>query len=120
MCSAIVLTDLGTSLKFSGNTQEGFHVWPALCCICSDSLLYTLIFFYGLPWYVLFNCYSNSQPSFYNLGVVYSEMLQYDSALGCYEKADALEAYTKVYFNMGCIYGNRGDLEMAINCYDQR
>ncbi|XP_056853404.1 UDP-glucuronic acid decarboxylase 1-like [Raphanus sativus] len=29
----------------------------------------------------------NLQPAYYNFGVLYSEMMQYDSALGCYEKA---------------------------------
>lgn len=61
-----------------------------------------------------------SQPAYYNLGVVYSEMMQYDMALNCYEKA-ALERpmYAGAYCNMGVIYKNRGDLESAIACYER-
>lgn len=60
------------------------------------------------------------QPAYYNLGVVYSELMQYDTALGCYEKA-ALERpmYAEAYCNMGVIYKNRGDLESAIACYER-
>lgn len=60
------------------------------------------------------------QPAYYNLGVVYSEMMQYDMALNCYEKA-ALERpmYAEAYCNMGVIYKNRGDLESAIACYER-
>ncbi|KAI8023506.1 putative UDP-N-acetylglucosamine--peptide N-acetylglucosaminyltransferase SPINDLY [Camellia lanceoleosa] len=50
-------------------------------------------------------------PAYYNLGVVYSEMMQYDMALGCYEKA--------LNRNMGVIYKNRGDLESALACYER-
>ncbi|KAK6147263.1 hypothetical protein DH2020_018175 [Rehmannia glutinosa] len=80
-CLAIVLTDLGTSLK--------------------------LAVFY-------------MQPAYYNLGVVYSEMMQYDTALNCYEKA-AIERpmYAEAYCNMGVIYKNRSDLESAIACYER-
>lgn len=60
------------------------------------------------------------QPAYYNLGVVYSEMMQYDTALSCYEKA-ALERpmYAEAYCNMGVIYKNRGELESAIACYER-
>lgn len=60
------------------------------------------------------------QPAYYNLGVVYSEMMQYDAALNCYEKA-ALERpmYAEAYCNMGVIYKNRGELESAIACYER-
>lgn len=60
------------------------------------------------------------QPAYYNLGVVYSEMLQYDLALSFYQKA-ALERpmYAEAYCNMGVIFKNRGDLEMAITCYER-
>ncbi|CAL5346327.1 unnamed protein product [Camellia sinensis] len=59
-------------------------------------------------------------PAYYNLGVVYSEMMQYDMALGCYEKA-ALERplYAEAYCNMGVIHKNRGDLESALACYER-
>ncbi|CAL5336558.1 unnamed protein product [Camellia sinensis] len=59
-------------------------------------------------------------PAYYNLGVVYSEMMQYDMALGCYEKA-ALERpmYAEAYCNMGVIYKNRGDLKSALACYER-
>ncbi|KAJ6300230.1 hypothetical protein OIU76_021099 [Salix suchowensis] len=59
-------------------------------------------------------------PAYYNLGVVYSEMMQYDTALSCYEKA-AIERpmYAEAYCNMGVIYKNRGDLESAIACYER-
>ncbi|KAK4481646.1 hypothetical protein RD792_012553, partial [Penstemon davidsonii] len=60
------------------------------------------------------------QPAYYNLGVVYSEMMQYETALNCYEKA-AVERpmYAEAYCNMGVIYKNRGDLESAIACYER-
>ncbi|CAN0847167.1 Probable UDP-N-acetylglucosamine--peptide N-acetylglucosaminyltransferase SPINDLY [Linum grandiflorum] len=47
-------------------------------------------------------------------------MMQYDTALSCYEKA-ALERpmYAEAYCNMGVIYKNRGDLESAIACYER-
>ncbi|KAK6139823.1 hypothetical protein DH2020_026438 [Rehmannia glutinosa] len=88
-CLAIVLTDLGTSLKLAGNAQEESRI------------------FY-------------MQPAYYNLGVVYSEMMQYDTALNCYEKA-AIERpmYAEAYCNMGVIYKNRSDLESAIACYER-
>nr|VDC72860.1 unnamed protein product [Brassica rapa] len=96
-CLAIVLTDLGTSLKLAGNTQEGIQ-----------------------KYYEALKIDPRYAPAYYNLGVVYSEMMQYDSALGCYEKA-ALERpmYAEAYCNMGVIYKNRGDLEMAITCYER-
>ncbi|XP_008806108.2 probable UDP-N-acetylglucosamine--peptide N-acetylglucosaminyltransferase SPINDLY [Phoenix dactylifera] len=96
-CLAIVLTDLGTSLKLAGNTEEGIQKYcEALKVDCHYA------------------------PAYYNLGVVYSEMMQYDLALSCYEKA-ALERplYAEAYCNMGVIYKNRGDLEAAIACYER-
>ncbi|XP_039124737.1 probable UDP-N-acetylglucosamine--peptide N-acetylglucosaminyltransferase SPINDLY [Dioscorea cayenensis subsp. rotundata] len=96
-CLAIVLTDLGTSLKLSGKTEEGIQKYCE--AIKVDS---------------------HYAPAYYNLGVVYSEMMQYDMALGCYEKA-ALQRpmYAEAYCNMGVIYKNRGDLESAIACYER-
>ncbi|GMJ13925.1 SPINDLY [Hibiscus trionum] len=96
-CLAIVLTDLGTSLKLAGNTQEGIQ-----------------------KYYEALKIDPHYAPAYYNLGVVYSEMMQYDTALGCYEKA-ALERpmYAEAYCNMGVIYKNRGDLESAIACYER-
>ncbi|KDP36193.1 hypothetical protein JCGZ_08837 [Jatropha curcas] len=96
-CLAIVLTDIGTSLKLAGNTQEGIQ-----------------------KYYEALKIDPHYAPAYYNLGVVYSEMMQYDTALGCYEKA-ALERpmYAEAYCNMGVIYKNRGDLEAAIACYER-
>lgn len=73
----------------------------------------------SLTWNV-FSFYLFLQPAYYNLGVVYSEMMQYDMALNFYEKA-ALERpmYAEAYCNMGVIYKNRGDLEAAITCYER-
>lgn len=60
------------------------------------------------------------QPAYYNLGVVYSEMMQYDLALNCYEKAAVHRPmYAEAYCNMGVIYKNRGDLDAAIACYER-
>lgn len=60
------------------------------------------------------------QPAYYNLGVVYSEMMQYDMALNCYEKAAVHRPmYAEAYCNMGVIYKNRGDLDAAIACYER-
>ncbi|PWZ58823.1 putative UDP-N-acetylglucosamine--peptide N-acetylglucosaminyltransferase SPINDLY [Zea mays] len=94
---AIVLTDLGTSLKLAGNTEEGIQKY----CEALE----------------VDNHYA---PAYYNLGVVYSEMMQFDMALSCYEKA-ALERplYAEAYCNMGVIYKNRGDLDAAIICYER-
>ncbi|KAG6389240.1 hypothetical protein SASPL_150703 [Salvia splendens] len=91
-CLAIVLTDLGTSLKLAGNTQEGIQ-----------------------KYYEAVKIDPHYDPAYYNLGVVYSEMMQYDTTLNCYEKA-AIERpmYVEAYCNMGVIYKNRGDLESAI------
>ncbi|KAJ8635658.1 hypothetical protein MRB53_009925 [Persea americana] len=96
-CLAIVLTDLGTSLKLAGNTQEGIQKYCEALKVDS-----------------------HYAPAYYNLGVVYSEMMQYDLALSCYEKA-ALQRpmYAEAYCNMGVIYKNRGDLETAIACYER-
>lgn len=96
-CLAIVLTDIGTSLKLAGNTEEGIQKYCE--AIKVDS---------------------HYAPAYYNLGVVYSEMMQYDMALSCYEKA-ALQRpmYAEAYCNMGVIYKNRGDLETAIACYER-
>ncbi|KAK9170370.1 hypothetical protein Syun_002510 [Stephania yunnanensis] len=96
-CLAIVLTDLGTSLKLAGNTQEGIQKY-------CDALKID-------PHYA---------PAYYNLGVVYSEMMQYDMALSCYEKAASERPmYAEAYCNMGVIYKNRGELESAISCYER-
>lgn len=60
------------------------------------------------------------QPAYYNLGVVYSEMMQYDTALKCYENAaQHRPMYAEAYCNMGVIYKNRGDLDSAIACYER-
>ncbi|CAL9114534.1 unnamed protein product [Musa textilis] len=96
-CLAIVLTDLGTSLKLAGNTDEGIQKY--LEALKVDS---------------------HYAPAYYNLGVVYSEMMQYDLALSCYEKAVVERPlYAEAYCNMGVIYKNRGDLEAAIACYER-
>ncbi|EPS61474.1 hypothetical protein M569_13323, partial [Genlisea aurea] len=96
-CLAIVLTDIGTSLKLAGNSQEGIQ-----------------------KYYEAIKIDPHYAPAYYNLGVVYSEMMQYDTALTCYEKA-AIERpmYAEAYCNMGVIYKNRGDLESAIACYER-
>ncbi|GAB4856361.1 hypothetical protein Ancab_014281 [Ancistrocladus abbreviatus] len=96
-CLAIVVTDIGTSLKLAGNTQEGIQ-----------------------KYYEALKIDPHYAPAYYNLGVVYSEMLQYDLALTCYEKA-AIERpmYAEAYCNMGVIYKNRADLEAAIACYER-
>ncbi|KAL6559166.1 hypothetical protein OROHE_006535 [Orobanche hederae] len=96
-CLAVVLTDLGTSLKLAGNSQEGLQKYYEAITID--------------PHYA---------PAYYNLGVVYSEMMQFDTALNCYERA-AIERpmYAEAYCNMGVICKNRGDLESAIACYER-
>ncbi|KAF8397927.1 hypothetical protein HHK36_016853 [Tetracentron sinense] len=96
-CLAIVLTDLGTSLKLAGNTQEGIQ-----------------------KYYEALKIDPRYAPAYYNLGVVYSEMMQYDMALNCYEKAaQERPMYAEAYCNMGVIYKNRGDLDSAIACYER-
>lgn len=133
-CLAIVLTDLGTSLKLSGNTQEGIQKYYEALKIDPHYAVISCLFVFPLlkfcaSVYFYFSCpmdlcsYTHCsclQPAYYNLGVVYSEMMQYDNALSCYEKA-ALERpmYAEAYCNMGVIYKNRGDLESAIACYER-
>ncbi|KAG5126377.1 hypothetical protein JHK82_027212 [Glycine max] len=96
-CLAIVLTDIGTNIKLAGNTQEGIQKYFEALKID--------------PHYA---------PAYYNLGVVYSEMMQYDMALTFYEKAASERPmYAEAYCNMGVIYKNRGDLEAAITCYER-
>ncbi|KAK4777548.1 hypothetical protein SAY87_017735 [Trapa incisa] len=96
-CLAIVLADIGTSLKLGGSTEEGIQKYY-------EALKFD-------PHYA---------PAYYNLGVVYSEMMQYDMALQFYEKA-ALErpTYAEAFCNMGVIFKNRGELETAIACYER-
>lgn len=126
-CLAIVLTDLGTSLKLAGNTQDGLQkYYEALKTDPHYAVIsYSSNFLTFLPFFFLFNIFVlylplSMQPAYYNLGVVYSEMMQFDTALTCYEKA-ALERpmYAEAYCNMGVIYKNRGDLESAIACYER-
>ncbi len=60
------------------------------------------------------------QPAYYNLGVVYSEMMEYDMALSFYEKAAMYRPmYAEAFCNMGVIYKNRADLDSAIACYER-
>ncbi|KAK6139963.1 hypothetical protein DH2020_026339 [Rehmannia glutinosa] len=108
-CLAIVLTDLGTSLKLAGNAQEGIQKYYEAIRIDP----HYAAFEFDVPVFYM-------QPAYYNLGVVYSEMMQYDTALNCYEKA-AIERpmYAEAYCNMGVIYKNRSDLESAIACYER-
>ncbi|KAL1555069.1 hypothetical protein AAHA92_15553 [Salvia divinorum] len=96
-CLAIVLTDLGTSLKLAGNTQEGIQ-----------------------KYYEAIKIDPHYAPAYYNLGVIYSEMMQYDTALNCYEKA-AVERpmYVEAYCNIGVIYKNHGNLESPIAYYER-
>lgn len=122
-CLAIALTDLGTNLKLAGNTQEGIQKYFEALKIDSH---YAVMLFFSYKkrctWNKLFIEFIEvkMQPAYYNLGVVYSEMMQYDTALGFYEKA-ALQRpmYAEAYCNMGVIYKNRGDLEAAIACYER-
>ncbi|GER41876.1 tetratricopeptide repeat protein [Striga asiatica] len=96
-CFAIVLTDLGTSLKLAGNPQEGIQ-----------------------KYYEAIKIDPHYAPAYYDLGVVYSEMMQYDTALDFYEKAVVERPmYAEAYCNMGVINKNRGDLESALACYDR-
>lgn len=123
-CLAIVLTDLGTSLKLAGNTQEGIQKYHEAIKI--DPHYAVSSYFMLLGYDILHSINLNMtlglflQPAYYNLGVVYSEMMQYDVALSCYERA-ALERpmYAEAYCNMGVIFKNRGDLESAIACYER-
>ncbi|CAJ1884715.1 unnamed protein product [Sphenostylis stenocarpa] len=96
-CLAIVLTDIGTNTKLAGNTQDGVQKYFEALKVD--------------PHYA---------PAYYNLGVVYSEMMQYDMALTFYEKAASERpTYAEAYCNMGVIFKNRGDLDSAISCYDR-
>ncbi|KAK7281357.1 hypothetical protein RIF29_09266 [Crotalaria pallida] len=62
---------------------------------------------------------SLAQPTYYNLGVVYSEKMQYDMALTFYERAATERPmYAEAYCNMGEIFKNRSDLGAAITCYE--
>ncbi|KAK7273942.1 hypothetical protein RIF29_15010 [Crotalaria pallida] len=60
------------------------------------------------------------QPTYYNLGVAYSEKMQYDMALTFYERAATERPmYAEAYCSMGEIFKNRGDLGAAITCYER-
>ena len=60
------------------------------------------------------------QPAYYNLGVVFSELGQFETALGFYEKAAVLRPlYAEAHCNMGVIYKNCGDLKAALTCYER-
>ena len=126
-CLAVVLTDLGTSLKLAGNSQDGIQkYYEALKIDPHYAVIFELIIFLlpsiypSLNYVLILLPPLQLQPAYYNLGVVYSEMMQYDTALNCYEKA-AFERpmYAEAYCNMGVIYKNRGDLESAIACYER-
>jgi protein O-GlcNAc transferase len=94
---AVVLTDLGTSLKLTGNVQDGLA-----------------------KYYEALKADSQYAPAYYNLGVVYSEMMEYDMALSFYEKAAMYRPmYAEAFCNMGVIYKNRADLDSAIACYER-
>lgn len=57
-CLAIVLTDLGTSLKLAGNTQEGIQkYYEALKIDPHYAVIFLILYFHyvlcRLPWYHL-------------------------------------------------------------------
>ncbi|GJP63563.1 hypothetical protein CLOP_g20626, partial [Closterium sp. NIES-67] len=88
---------LGTRLKLGGSVQEGIAKYYE--AIAADQ---------------------RYAPAYYNLGVVYSEMGQYEAALQFYDKAVALRPlYAEAHCNMGVIYKNCGDLHSAIACYER-
>lgn len=60
------------------------------------------------------------QHTYYDLGAVYCEMMQYDTALNYFAKTALVRPlYAGAYCNMGVIYKNLGDLELAIACYER-
>ncbi|PKA65772.1 putative UDP-N-acetylglucosamine--peptide N-acetylglucosaminyltransferase SPINDLY [Apostasia shenzhenica] len=94
---AAVLTDIGTNLKLAGKTDEQCKIYSMII------KLYLLI-----------------QIAYCNLGLVHSETMEFDLALGFYENAALKKPmYPEVYCNMGVIHKNRGDLEIAIVCYER-
>lgn len=114
--------------QHSGRNTEILWSSKNRSSLCCNLILLSSIFSSSPICYILIEIFFGSiliflcklQPAYYNLGVVYSEMMQYDMALNCYEKA-ALERpmYAEAYCNMGVIYKNRGDLESAIACYER-
>ncbi|KAG1668374.1 hypothetical protein FOA52_004883 [Chlamydomonas sp. UWO 241] len=56
----------------------------------------------------------------YNLGVITSDMHQFDAALGHYQQAVAIQpCYPQALCNMGVIYKERGELTLAVTCYER-
>jgi tetratricopeptide (TPR) repeat protein len=94
---ALVLGDLGTKLKACGSTQEAIERYQQALCVCPTCA-----------------------TVHYNMGVVTSEMKQYDEALQHYERAVKLQpGNPQAHCNMGVIYKERGDIHKAITCYER-
>ena len=94
---ALVLGDLGTKLKAYGTTQEAIERYQQALVVCPTCA-----------------------TVHYNMGVITSEMKQYDEALQHYEQAVKLQpGNPQAHCNMGVIYKERGDIYKAITCYER-
>ncbi|KAE8681865.1 putative UDP-N-acetylglucosamine--peptide N-acetylglucosaminyltransferase SPINDLY [Hibiscus syriacus] len=96
-CLAIVLTDLGTSLKLAGNTQEGIQKYYEALKID--------------PHYAHYHSFI--QPAYYNLGDINQGVAYYKKALSYnWHYADAM-------YNLGVAYGEMLKFNMVfITCYN--
>ncbi|GAX74309.1 hypothetical protein CEUSTIGMA_g1758.t1 [Chlamydomonas eustigma] len=94
---SFILVDLGTKLKTSGCTAEAFEKYKQALKVSPSCA-----------------------AAHYNLGVLTSELRQFDTALEHYQLAiDSLPSYYQAHCNMGVILKERGDLESAITCYER-
>lgn len=93
----VVLTDFGTRLKLSGNTEKAIAAYK-------QALEYS-------PSY---------HPAYFNLGVVHSERGQFESALKQYMLAiEKAPNYVEALTNVGVIYKNACQLQLAIEYYER-
>ncbi|XP_022767024.1 probable UDP-N-acetylglucosamine--peptide N-acetylglucosaminyltransferase SPINDLY isoform X3 [Durio zibethinus] len=119
-CLAIVLTDLGTSLKLAGNTQEGIQkYYEALKIDPHYAVKLEGDINQGVAFYKKALYYNwHYADAMYNLGVAYGEMLKFDMAIVFYELAFYFNPHcAEACNNLGVIYKDRDNLDKAVECY---
>jgi tetratricopeptide (TPR) repeat protein len=86
-----------------------YYYYKALCC-CSEECFSAAIFYfklsrlYGLDDYLLY----------YNLGVAYMELNDYEHAKDCFKTSiDLNRKFSKSYINLACVYSRNGDMKIA-------
>ena len=57
---------------------------------------------------------------YYNLGITFKELEEYQKAIGCYEKAIQIDPnYANAYYNLGSILHELWELQKAKSCYEK-